>query len=92
MTRGCCKRECYCLAQIGRCGGQHLFGRREGALARFRDRLIPAFGINLTRLDALRMKSVNRTVAAQLGGVIAFDWSKEGVVVTLRMSKDRLAH
>jgi len=35
---------------------------------------------------------VNRTVAAQLGGAIAFDWSLEGVVVTLRMSKDRLAY
>jgi hypothetical protein len=31
-------------------------------------------------------------MAAQLGGTIAFDWSEEGVVVTLRMSKERLAH
>jgi hypothetical protein len=29
-------------------------------------------------------------MAAQLGGTIAFDWSVEGVIVTLRMSKDRL--
>jgi hypothetical protein len=29
--------------------------RSEGALARFRDRLIPAFGINLTRLDAAQI-------------------------------------
>lgn len=39
----------------------------------------------------LREQVGDRTVAAQLGGVIAFDWSKEGVVVTLRMSQDRLA-
>jgi hypothetical protein len=26
----------------------------------------------------------------QLGGSIAFDWSDEGVVVTLRMSRDRM--
>jgi two-component sensor histidine kinase len=35
-------------------------------------------------------KMVNRTVSRQLGGSIAFDWSKEGVIVTLRMSKDNL--
>ena len=35
-------------------------------------------------------KLVQRTVAAQLGGAIAFDWSPEGVVVTLRMNKDQL--
>src|SRR4051812_14010719 len=37
-------------------------------------------------------KLVHRSMAAQLGGTIAFDWSTEGVVVTLRMSKNRLAH
>jgi len=37
-------------------------------------------------------KLVHRTMAAQLGGTIAFDWSGEGLVVTLRMGKDRLAH
>jgi two-component sensor histidine kinase len=42
-------------------------------------------------VEGFGSKLVNRTVAAQLGG-IAFDWSKEGVVVTLRMSKDRLAY
>jgi hypothetical protein len=31
-------------------------------------------------------------MAAQLGGTITFDWSEEGVVVILRMSKDRLAN
>jgi hypothetical protein len=30
-------------------------------------------------------------MAAQLGGAISFDWSDEGVVVILRMSKDRMA-
>jgi len=37
-------------------------------------------------------KLVHRSMSAQLGGAIAFDWSGEGVVVTLRMSKDRLAN
>src|SRR5512134_1586020 len=37
-------------------------------------------------------KLVHRSMAAQLGGTIAFDWSKEGVVVTLRMSKERLTN
>ena len=36
-------------------------------------------------------KMVNRGMSDQLGGSIAFDWSKEGVVVTLRMNKDRPA-
>jgi len=44
-----------------------------------------------TKLDGFGSKMVHRSMAAQLGGVIAFDWSPEGVVVTLRMSKDRLA-
>src|SRR3954453_14970733 len=30
---------------------------------------------------------IQRSMAAQLGGAIAFDWSDEGVVVTLRMSR-----
>jgi two-component sensor histidine kinase len=37
-------------------------------------------------------KLVHRSMAAQLGGSIAFDWSEEGLVATLRMGKDRLAH
>jgi two-component sensor histidine kinase len=36
-------------------------------------------------------KLIHRSMAAQLGGSIAFDWATEGVVVTLRMSKDRIA-
>ena len=36
-------------------------------------------------------KMVTRGMSGQLGGSIAFDWSKEGVIVTLRINKDRLA-
>lgn len=36
-------------------------------------------------------KLVNRSMSAQLGGSIAYDWSEEGVVITLRMNKDGLA-
>jgi two-component sensor histidine kinase len=36
-------------------------------------------------------KLVAQSVTGQLGGSIAFDWPLEGVVVTLRMSKARLA-
>jgi two-component sensor histidine kinase len=35
---------------------------------------------------------VQRSMAAQLGGSIAFNWAEEGVVVTLRMSKHRLTN
>jgi len=37
-------------------------------------------------------KLVHRSMAAQLSGSIEFDWSVEGVVVALRMSKQRLAN
>ena len=43
-------------------------------------------------LHGFGSKLVHRSMAAQLGGTIAFDWSEEGVVVTLRMSKERLAN
>ena len=43
------------------------------------------------RLEGFGSKLVQRSMSAQLGGAIAFDWTEEGVVVTLRMSKDRLA-
>jgi two-component sensor histidine kinase len=36
-------------------------------------------------------KLVRRSVAGQLGGSIDYDWSKEGLIVTLRMNRDRLA-
>jgi two-component sensor histidine kinase len=35
-------------------------------------------------------KLIHRGMTEQLGGSIAFDWSDEGVVVTLRMSRDRM--
>jgi two-component sensor histidine kinase len=34
---------------------------------------------------------LHRSMAAQLGGTISFDWSEEGLVVTLKMSKGRIA-
>ena len=36
-------------------------------------------------------KLMNRGMSGQLAGSIAFDWSEEGVIVTLKMNKDRLA-
>src|SRR3954452_15755869 len=44
------------------------------------------------KLQGFGSKLVHRSMAAQLGGAIHFDWSEEGVVVTLRMSKSRLAN
>lgn len=37
-------------------------------------------------------KMLNRAMTMQLGGSISCDWSAEGVIVTLHMTKDRLAH
>jgi two-component sensor histidine kinase len=34
---------------------------------------------------------IRRSMAHQLGGSIAFDWSMEGLIVTLRMRRNRLA-
>jgi len=36
-------------------------------------------------------KLLNRGMTIQLGGSIAYDWSSDGVIVTLRMTKNRLA-
>jgi len=36
-------------------------------------------------------KLVARTMSSQLGGSVALDWQTEGLVVTLRISKARLA-
>jgi two-component sensor histidine kinase len=44
-----------------------------------------------TKLHGFGSQLVNRSMAAQLGGTIDFDWSDEGVVATLRMNKERLA-
>jgi len=43
-------------------------------------------------LEGFGSKLMHRSMSAQLGGTISFDWSDEGAVVTLRMSKDRLAN
>jgi len=37
-------------------------------------------------------KMLNRALTIQLGGSISCDWSAEGVIVTLHMTKDRLTH
>jgi two-component sensor histidine kinase len=44
------------------------------------------------KLHGFGSKLVHRSMAAQLGGAIAFDWDEEGVVVTLRMNKSRLGN
>ena len=44
------------------------------------------------KFKASEVKLVQRSMAAQLGGSIAFNWAEEGVVVTLRMNKHRLAN
>lgn len=33
---------------------------------------------------------VRRSISGQLGGALAYDWSSEGVIVTLKMQEDRL--
>jgi two-component sensor histidine kinase len=43
-------------------------------------------------LSGFGSKLVHLSMSTQLGGNIAFDWSKEGLVATLRMSKSRLAN
>jgi len=42
------------------------------------------------KLEGFGSKLVNRSMSTQLGGAITFDWSEEGVVVTLRISKGHL--
>ena len=42
-------------------------------------------------LGGFGSRLMHRSMSAQLGGDIAFDWSVEGVVVALRISKARLA-
>ncbi len=41
-------------------------------------------------LDGFGTKLVARSVSGQLGGPITYDWQPEGLVVTLRMHKERL--
>ena len=42
-------------------------------------------------LSGFGSKLVARSIAGQLGGSIEYDWSPNGLIVTLRMLKDRLA-
>jgi two-component sensor histidine kinase len=42
-------------------------------------------------LEGFGSKLVQRSMAAEVGGAIAFNWSEEGLVATLRMSKERIA-
>jgi two-component sensor histidine kinase len=41
--------------------------------------------------DGFGSKLVHRSVSKQLGGAIQYDWSPEGLIVTLRLSRERLA-
>ena len=34
---------------------------------------------------------MKRSMADQLGGSIEYDWCEDGLIVTLKMNKDRLA-
>ena len=43
------------------------------------------------KLENFGSKMITRGMSDQLGGSIAFDWSKDGVIVTLEMNKDCLA-
>jgi two-component sensor histidine kinase len=43
------------------------------------------------KLEGYGSKLMHRSMASQLGGAIGFDWSQEGLVVTLRMSKECLS-
>lgn len=42
-------------------------------------------------LGGFGSKLINRSMATHLGGTIEFNWAPEGAIVTLRMSKERLA-
>lgn len=42
-------------------------------------------------VEGFGSRMVDRSMSSQLGGSIGFDWLQDGVVVTLRMNKDRLA-
>lgn len=47
--------------------------------------------VNPGALAGFGSKLIQRAVENELGGAIAFDWVAEGVVVTLRMNKNRLS-
>jgi two-component sensor histidine kinase len=41
--------------------------------------------------DGYGSRLINRSVSGQLGGSIVYDWSEDGVIITLRLSGKRLA-
>jgi Signal transduction histidine kinase len=43
------------------------------------------------KIEGFGSKLVRQSVAAQLGGAVAFDWSEEEAVATSRMSTKRIA-
>ena len=43
-------------------------------------------------LTGFGSRLIARTVATQLAGELAYDWQETGLVVTIGMSEDRLAH
>jgi two-component sensor histidine kinase len=65
-------------------------GQDDEVVIMWTERGGPAISAPAT-LAGFGSKLIHRSMAAQLGGSIDFDWSPEGVVATLRMSKDRLA-
>jgi two-component sensor histidine kinase len=42
-------------------------------------------------MGGYRTRLVDRTISGQLGGSIDYNWSQEGVIITMRMNKDALA-
>jgi len=52
----------------------------------------PPLSVAATRQEGFGSKLIHRSMTAQLGGSIAFDWSSEGLVATLRMSRERMAN
>jgi two-component sensor histidine kinase len=42
-------------------------------------------------VDSFGSRLVNRSVSGQLGGSIQYDWSGDGVIITLRVNGERLA-
>jgi two-component sensor histidine kinase len=43
------------------------------------------------KMQGFGSKLISRSISDQLGGAISYDWQPNGLVVTLRMRKDRLA-
>jgi two-component sensor histidine kinase len=43
------------------------------------------------RIDGYGSRLVKRSVSSQLGGAIKYDWAEEGLIITLKLSGERLA-